>query len=183
MRSSRVGAIPSEIGELIDDLDDIFRRLRILEAPSGESLASTVAKLQALVANAVSPVSIYRLDTAPAITSVAGDFATVSVVVPEGYTRAIVDVTASATLRSNDAAGGWALMNVAAIVTPSGGASFYNQWASIDGQKYGGASAPGAVVLDGLTAGSSISVAARVSFPGTYTLPRAAVAGSVLFLR
>lgn len=51
MRSSRQGAIPSEIGKLIDDLNEIERRLRILEAPSGEALSSTVAKLQALVAN------------------------------------------------------------------------------------------------------------------------------------
>lgn len=51
MRSSRQGAIPSELGNLIDELDDIQQRLRTLEAPAGESLNSTVAKLQALVAN------------------------------------------------------------------------------------------------------------------------------------
>lgn len=49
-RSSRQGAIPSELGDLIDELDDVQRRLRILEAPSGEALGNTVAKLQALVA-------------------------------------------------------------------------------------------------------------------------------------
>lgn len=51
MRSSRQGAIPSDIGWLIDQLDGIAERLRALEAPSGEALSSTVAKLQALVAN------------------------------------------------------------------------------------------------------------------------------------
>ncbi|QYF98272.1 hypothetical protein [Microbacterium sp. PAMC21962] len=51
MRSSRQGAIPSELGNLIDELDDIQRRLRTLEAPSGESLGNTVAKLSALVAD------------------------------------------------------------------------------------------------------------------------------------
>lgn len=49
MRSSRTGAIPSDIGWLIDELADISDRLRTLEAPSGEALSSTVAKLQALV--------------------------------------------------------------------------------------------------------------------------------------
>lgn len=49
-RSSRQGAIPSPLGDLIDELDDVQRRLRILEAPSGEALGNTVAKLQALVA-------------------------------------------------------------------------------------------------------------------------------------
>lgn len=51
MRSSRVGALPSELGALIDDLDDYERRLQILEAPSGEALGSTVARLSALVTN------------------------------------------------------------------------------------------------------------------------------------
>lgn len=49
MRSSRQGAIPSELGDLIDELDDVQRRLRTLEAPSGEALGNTVAKLRALV--------------------------------------------------------------------------------------------------------------------------------------
>jgi len=49
MRSSRQGAIPSDLGWLIDQLDGIAERLRALEAPSGEALSSTVAKLQALV--------------------------------------------------------------------------------------------------------------------------------------
>lgn len=49
MRNSRQGSIPSEIGGLIDTLDDFERRLRILEAPSGESLGNTIAKLQGLI--------------------------------------------------------------------------------------------------------------------------------------
>lgn len=51
MRNSRQGSIPSEIGGLIDELDDIQRRLRILEAPSGEALENTVPKLSALVSD------------------------------------------------------------------------------------------------------------------------------------
>jgi hypothetical protein len=51
MRSSRQGAIPSDLGWLVDELDALSERLRTLEAPSGEALSSTVAKLTALVAN------------------------------------------------------------------------------------------------------------------------------------
>lgn len=51
MRNTRQGAIPSELAWLIDALDGYEERLRTLEAPSGEALSSTVAKLQALVAN------------------------------------------------------------------------------------------------------------------------------------
>ena len=49
MRNGRNGPIPSDLGDLVDELDDIQRRLRIVEAPSGEALSSTVAKLRALV--------------------------------------------------------------------------------------------------------------------------------------
>ena len=49
MRSRRQGSIPSDLGWLVDELDDIAERLRTLEAPSGEALGSTVTKLQALV--------------------------------------------------------------------------------------------------------------------------------------
>lgn len=51
MRSSRRGAIPSDLGWLVDELDSFAERLRTLEAPSGEALGSTVAKLEALVAD------------------------------------------------------------------------------------------------------------------------------------
>ena len=51
MRSRRQGSIPSDLGWLVDELDDIAERLRTLEAPSGEALGSTVAKLHALVAD------------------------------------------------------------------------------------------------------------------------------------
>ena len=51
MRGANQGPIPSELGFLIDTLNDYERRLRTLEAPSGEALGSTVAKLAALVAN------------------------------------------------------------------------------------------------------------------------------------
>lgn len=51
MRSSRQGAIPSELSWLIDELDGLARRLRVLESPSGEALSSSVKKLQDLVAD------------------------------------------------------------------------------------------------------------------------------------
>jgi hypothetical protein len=49
MISPRRGPIPSELGPLIDELDDVQRRLRQLEAPSGEQLAQVVEELEALV--------------------------------------------------------------------------------------------------------------------------------------
>ncbi|WP_298944177.1 hypothetical protein [uncultured Microbacterium sp.] len=57
MRSSRQGAIPSELGNLIDTLDGYEARLRTLEAPSGESLSNTVAKVSALVADIQSQIN------------------------------------------------------------------------------------------------------------------------------
>ncbi|AZS36807.1 Putative DNA-binding proteinA [Microbacterium lemovicicum] len=40
-----------------------------------------------------------------------------------------------------------------------------------------------AAALEELAPGSTIDVAARASFPGSYTMSRASVAGSILFLR
>lgn len=51
MRNSRQGAIPAELGALVDRLDDYAERLHNLEVPSGEALSSTVAKLQSLIAD------------------------------------------------------------------------------------------------------------------------------------
>jgi hypothetical protein len=51
MRRLNRGAIPSDIGGLIDYLDDLARRIDTLEAPSGEALSSTVKKLERLIAN------------------------------------------------------------------------------------------------------------------------------------
>lgn len=51
MRSPRTGALPTDLSALIDRLSDYERRLRTLEAPSGEALGSTVEKLTALVAD------------------------------------------------------------------------------------------------------------------------------------
>lgn len=50
-RNIKRGPLPSDIGDLIDTLDAIEERLAKLEAPSGETLFSTVAKLQRLVAD------------------------------------------------------------------------------------------------------------------------------------
>ena len=47
----RTGQPPTELAELIDELDDIERRLQTLEAPTEEQTYQTVAKLSALVEN------------------------------------------------------------------------------------------------------------------------------------
>lgn len=44
MRNSRRGAIPSELGQLIDTLDDFAIRIRRLETPSGSDLGSALRK-------------------------------------------------------------------------------------------------------------------------------------------
>lgn len=59
MLNNRRGPIPSELDWLIDTLDGYEERLRTLEAPSGENLSATVAKLQGLV----KPVTIYRRES------------------------------------------------------------------------------------------------------------------------
>ena len=177
------GSIPSELGWLVDTLDDYERRLRTLEAPSGEALGNTVAKLQASIAQTVLPVAIYRREDPAPITAAASAVAAVSTPVPAGYTRALVNVTASATLRSNEALGTGTLLMCAAIISPVPFGAFYNQWQMVSGQWYGGISATSAAVVEDLAPGDTVNMHAFVSFPGAYTLGRASVAGSILFLR
>lgn len=164
------------------ELREIGRRLDLLGAPSGTSAFRTVAKLQESISQTVKPATIYRREDPAPITAAASPVAAVSTPVPDGYTRALVNVTASATLRSNEALGTGTLLMCAAVVAASGG-TFYNQWQMVSGQWYGGISATSAVVMEGLGTGSTVDVHALVSFPGAYTLGRASVAGSILFLR
>lgn len=180
MHSSRQGAIPSELGWLIDTLDSYEERLRTLEAPSGESLSNTVAKLQASIAATVLPVAVRGYEQPAAILPTASDFAIADTVVPDGYTRAIVQATAVASLRSNAAAGVTGGLIVACTITSS---PSYTTWNDVAGQQYGFAAAPNTAILAGLVAGATISVRARVSFPQAFTLGRASVDGSILFLR
>lgn len=49
MRSSRVGAIPSDLGPLIDMLRDYGDRIQSLEAPSGETAYATIPRLTKVV--------------------------------------------------------------------------------------------------------------------------------------
>lgn len=180
MRSSKLGAIPSEIGWLVDELDDFAQRLRTLEAPSGESLSSSVAKLQALVETSVAPVSIRVMDGAAAIGGSAAAFAAASVATPAGYTRALVSATAQASLRNTGAAGSWGILQVACLVAGTGTLTSRQ---SIAGGQQGGASATNSALLTGLNEGDAVTASAWVSFGGTSDLGAASTMGTVLFLR
>lgn len=59
MSNVRRGSIPDELGWLVDALDDYAERLRILEAPSGEALANTVATLRALITDIQAQLDAY----------------------------------------------------------------------------------------------------------------------------
>ena len=98
MRSTRQGAIPSDLAWLIDTLDGHEERLRTLEAPSGEALGSTVAKLQALVANIQAQLDAWvggrwdnaqidaRIAAPPYTVAVAGNLSTAGALyVPNAY--------------------------------------------------------------------------------------------------
>lgn len=175
VRRSTQGAIPSEIGDLIDTIDDILDRLRTLEAPSGEALANVIDRT-------ILPVPVYILEGDATIPSAIGPVVSTTVAVPAGYTRAIVQATADIVVKSNQSTG-WALLNGACRVTPDGGQPSYVQWSSVDAQRYGNAVASSSVVLSGLTAGEVITIEALASFAPAYTFARAAIVGTVLFTR
>lgn len=132
-----------------------------------------------LIAAAVHPVAVYRLDS-PAVSSASDEYAQISTPVPAGYTRALVNLVAMTTLRSNEPTDSWALLTVSAGVQ---GLAHNTGWFSISGQMYGTATSSCAEVVEGLTEGDTVDVSAFTAFPGAYTLPRVSVAGSILFLR
>lgn len=179
MSNSRRGAIPSDLGWLVDELASLSDRLDTLEAPSGENLSNTVAKLQASISRTVVPVAVHGIESPAAISSVYTDFAAVTTPVPDGYTRAVVSLTTSAMVL-NSAVGGWALLNVSTRVNAT---SLASAWVSVDGGKYGTAVIAGATVLEGLTPGSSVVSAASAAFPATHSISRVTVDGTILFLR
>lgn len=170
----------SDLDRIAAELGRVKDRLDLLEAPTGTSAFRTVAKLQESIAATVLPVMVRNHEQPAAILPTASDFAIANTVVPDGYTRAIVQATAVASLRSNAAAGVTGVLNVACTIT---GTSAYTTLNDVAGQQYGFAVAPNTAVLTGLVAGDTISVRARVSFPQAFTFGRASVAGSILFLR
>lgn len=169
-----------DVRRIAVELREIGRRLDLLEAPTGTSAFRSVAKLEAAVDATVLPVAVRNYEQPAAIQPTASDFAIANTVVPDGYTRAIVQATAVASLRSNAAAGVTGGLIVACTITSS---SAYTTWNDVAGQQYGSAVAPNTAILTGLVAGATISVRARVSFPQAFTLGRASVDGSILFLR
>ena len=171
MRSSRQGAIPSELGNLIDELDDLQRRLRTLEAPSGETLSNTVAKLSALVA--AIPVTLATTVRASGFGLAAGwnTYATTTLVVPDGKTSAAI-LGIGAAMALDKTSGG--LTSAKARILINGAAS-----GDFPAAKDAGASvvanvmnAQHSLALTGLVGGATITVAFQISplnaaaFPG-----------------
>ncbi|GEP49080.1 hypothetical protein FVP74_09360 [Microbacterium saccharophilum] len=169
-----------DLRRMYEEIREIGRRLDLLESPSGTQAFRTVAKLETAIDAAVLPVMVRNYEQPAAILPTASDFAIANTVVPDGYSRAIVQATAVASLRSNAAAGVTGGLIVACTITSS---SAYTTWNDVAGQQYGFAAAPNTAILTGLVAGATISVRARVSFPQAFTLGRASVDGSILFLR
>lgn len=90
------GSIPSELGWLVDTLDDYERRLRTLEAPSGEALGNTVAKLAALVADIQAQLDAY----------LAGRYTNTDIDNKDAAVQAQINPAIAATLAGNVTVGG-----------------------------------------------------------------------------
>ena len=95
-RPGRDGAewIADQIKELRDQIKD-------LQTPSGTQLYNTTSRL---IAEGITPVPLFTVDNAPAISEKLGtEFARAAVPVPDGFTRALVSITASANLSGSSA--------------------------------------------------------------------------------
>lgn len=67
-RSSRVGALPSDLGPLIESFNDLKERIERLEAPSGETAAATLPRTNANVAELLARRTLNSEDTAYILT-------------------------------------------------------------------------------------------------------------------
>lgn len=99
------GSIPSDLGWLVDMLDDYERRLRTLEAPSGEALGNTVAKLSALVSNIQDQLDAYM----------AGRYTNAQIDAKDAAVAALIDSKIAAAFAGNVSIGG--TLTVAGAVT------------------------------------------------------------------
>lgn len=143
---------------------------------AANSTASQVnGSLATIQANLVFPVTLYRLDS-PFVSSSVTEFAQISTPVPDGYTRALVSITAAAGLKSAQASG-WETVLVSAGIQGTARNTMRN---SIPAGLYGSVATAASAVLTDLEAGSSIDVSA---FGVGYTVPSVSVSGSILFLR
>lgn len=163
---------------LREELNEFRRRLAELESPTGTSMNSVLQQGIETARLAVIPVTLYRLDS-PFVSSSVTEFAQISTPVPDGYTRALVSITAAAGLKSAQASG-WATVLVSAGIQGTARNTMRN---SIPAGLYGSVTTAASAVLTDLTPGSTIGVSAFASFGVEYTVPSVSVSGSILFLR
>ena len=162
MRSSRQGAIPSDVGDLVDALDDISVRLRKLEAPSGESLGNTITKLQDAIA--AIPLTLATTVRASGFGLAAGwnTYATTTLVVPDGKTSAaILGIGVASAL--DKTSGGSTSANARILIDGAASGNFpaaKNAGASVVANVM---NAQHAHTLTGLVAGATITVAFQIS--------------------
>lgn len=162
MINNRRGPIPSELDWLIDTLDGYEERLRTLEAPSGESLNSTVAKLQAAIA--AIPITLAATVRASNFGLAAGwnTYATTTLVVPAGKTSAVI-LGIGAAMALDKRSGGLTSANARILIDGAASGDF-------PAAKDAGVSIVANVMnaqhsraLTGLVAGATITVAFQIS--------------------
>lgn len=175
MAGGYVAGAPDAYSQLVDELREVRSRLTELEVPTGSQLLNNGTTIDA---NVVTPVTLYRLDS-PFVSSSVTEFAQISTPVPDGCTRALVSITATAGLKGEQASG-WSNILVSAGIMGTARNTSRN---AVPAGLYGSVATAASAVLTGLTAGSNVDVSAFAAFYSTYSAPQVAVAGSILFLR
>ena len=70
-RSSRQGALPTDLASLIEDYNDLEERVRRLETPSGETIGNTMPKTEASIAE-LEARATYAAESTYAVTAPVG---------------------------------------------------------------------------------------------------------------
>ncbi len=159
------------------DLQKMSDRIKELERPTGTQDASLLATYRA---NQISPAVGSGANAGFLVTTTIATFITVDIVVPTGYTRALVIANSSASIGPGAAFD--RLYSSIVIAGNTGGEIF----GFVDDSIGGGSSASHAVTLTGLTAGSNVTSLLKlrtlIGNSGTGAGTKAVLTASALFL-
>lgn len=170
------------LDQLRSELADAKRRLDELERPTGSQLAQTVANLQSLLSNQVTPLVGSASASSFTVTPSQTTFLTVNMTVPAGYTRALVTANSTGSMVPITAAND----RLYSTITIAGNAGV-EVFGFADNQIGGGVAAAHAVSVSGLTPGNNMATTlamhSLLANSGTGTATRAVLTVSALFLK
>jgi hypothetical protein len=143
------------------------------------TLSRNIVALEGVVNRLISPATAEASDSGFAVTSAIADYAIASLIVPEGYSQAVVFASGLAALKNAASGSGFSMLRIQLKV----GAQVAGPLnLSIDNERYDGGSLSHTALLTGLSTGDTIDVSTQMSFVGTSSNTFAKTSAVALFM-